>query len=162
MGQRDKEEGGGGGVRRQAGGGVKRKKRDGDYRDTDGEGKTPRKSSGNKRTSPPGSRIKPKHKGPPKFGAVGDIRKWLVPSYRENRLQKETTTGPQVLLETTGGSPSRNLAPRSLKGETEKDSSQRPPLKEPSKWSVLAGQRRRDSQLFKRTRKEPPSRQDKD
>ena len=51
-------------VRRQAGGGgVKRKKQDEDYRDSGGgEGKTPRRSPGTKRNSPPGPRIKPKHK----------------------------------------------------------------------------------------------------
>ena len=67
-GQGDMEEGGGV-VRRQAGGGgVKRKKQDEDYRDSGrGEGKTPRKSPGTKRNSPPGPRIKPKHKEAPQI-----------------------------------------------------------------------------------------------
>ena len=118
-------------ARRQAGGGgVKRKKQDEDHRDSGGgEGKTPRKSPGTKRNSPPGPRIKPKHKEAPQLrGAVGDIRRWLVPSHREgrelqdkdhrSRTQEETTQRPQASLEPRGGNNSRNLEPGSLQEAT--------------------------------------------
>ena len=127
-------------VRRQAGGGgVKRKKQDEDYRDSGGgEGKTPRRSPGTKRNSPPGPRIKPKYKEAPQLrGAVGDIRIWLVPSHREgrelqdkdhrSRTQEETTQRPQAPLEPRGGNNSRNLEPGSLQEATGKESNLDPP-----------------------------------
>ena len=103
--------------RQTGGGGVKRKKQDEDQRDSGGgEVKTPRRSPGTKRNSPPGPRIKPKHKEAPQLrGAVGDIRRWLVTSYREgrelqdkdhrSRTQEETTQRPHwnPEVETTPG-----------------------------------------------------------
>ena len=113
-GQRDKEEEGGGEKRRkpEGGGGTKRKLND----DSCGPGpgrvdKTPRRSPGGKRSSPPGPRMKPKHKEAPHIrGAVGDIRKWLAKPHREGReledigqkrsLQKDNNLGPKAPLET--------------------------------------------------------------
>ena len=141
-GQRDKKEEGGGEKRKkmEEGGGIKRKLDD----DTCGPGpgsrvdKTPRRSPGSKKHSPPGPKLKPKHKEAPHIrGAVGDIRKWLAKSYREGRElkdkdlqsshQRETITGPQALLDPTSGSSSRKLAPGSLEEDTGKDESQCPP-----------------------------------
>ena len=73
--------------------------------------KTPRKSPGGKRSSPPGPKLKPKHKEASHIrGAVGDIRKWLAKTHREGRelrdtgqersLQDDTNQGPKALLET--------------------------------------------------------------
>ena len=80
----------------------------------------------------------------------------MVPSHREgrelqdkdhrSRTQEETTQRPQASLEPRGGNNSRNLEPRSLHEATGKESNlDPPPLKEPSKWSSLASQRRRDN-----------------
>ena len=126
-------------ARRQAGGGgVKRKKQDEDHRDSGGgEGKTPRKSPGTKRNSPPGPRIKPKHKEAPQLrGAVGDIRRWVVSTSREGRelkdqdhkgrTQEDTTQRPQAPLEPRGGNNPRNLDPGSPQEATRKESSQDP------------------------------------
>ena len=73
--------------------------------------KTPRRSPGGKRSSPPGPNIKPKQKEALHIrGAVGDIRKWLAKPQREGRelettgqkriLQKDNNLGPKALLET--------------------------------------------------------------
>ena len=141
-GQRDKEEEGRGEKRRKSegGGGTKRKIDD----DSCGPGpgrvdKTPRRSPGGKRSSPPGPKMKPKHKEAPHIrGAVGDIRKWLAKPHREGReledtgqkrsLQKENTLGPKAPLETTDGRPSRKLEPGGLEEDPGKDQSQQTPL----------------------------------
>ena len=141
-GQRDKKEEGGGEKRKkiQEGGGTKRKLDE----DTCGPGpgprvdKTPRRSPGSKRHSPPGPKMKPKHKEAPHIrGAFGDIRKWLAKPQREGRdledkgqkrsLQPENTLGPKAPLETRDRRPSRKLAPDSSAEDPRKDQSQHPP-----------------------------------
>ena len=141
-GQRDKEEEGGGEKKRkmEGVGGTKRKLDD----DTCGPGpgprvdKTPRRSPGSKKHSPPGPKLKPKHKEAPHIrGAVGDIRKWLAKPHREGRdledkcqernLQPENNLGPKVLLEIKDRRPSSKLAPERLVEDPRKDQSQRPP-----------------------------------
>ena len=126
--------------RQTGGGGVKRKKQDEDQRDSGGgEVKTPRRSPGTKRNSPPGPRIKPKHKEAPQLrGAVGDIRRWVVSASREgrelkdrdhkSRTQEDKNQRPQAPLEPRDGSTSRNLDPGSLQEATRKENSQDPPL----------------------------------
>ena len=147
-----------------------------DQRDSGGgEVKTPRRSPGIKRNSPPGPRIKPKHKEAPQLrGAVGDIRRWVVSASREgrelkdrdhkSRTQEDKNQRPQAPLEPRDGSTSRNLDPGSPQEATRKESSQDPPpqLKEPSKWSMLAAQRRRDSQNQGRTVKKLTPRKGKE
>ena len=141
-GQRDKEEEGGGEKKKkmEGAGGIKRKLEE----DTCGPGpgprvdKTPRRSPGSKKHSPPGPKLKPKHKEAPHIrGAVGDIRKWLAKPHREGReledksqersLQPGNNLGPIVLLETRDRRPSRKLATESSVEDPRKDQSQRPP-----------------------------------
>ena len=97
----------------------------------------------------------------------------MVPSHREgrelqdkdhrSRTQEETTQRPQAPLEPRGGNNSRNLEPGSLQKATGKESNlDPPPLKEPSKWSLLAAQRRRDSQNQQRTKKQLTPRNSKE
>ena len=100
--------------------------------------KTPRRSPGSKKHSPPGPKLKPKHKEAPHIrGAVGDIRKWLAKPHREGRdledkcqkrnLQPDNNPGPKVLLEIKDRRPSSKLAPERLVEDPRKDQSQRPP-----------------------------------
>ena len=158
-GQRDKEEEGGGEKRRKSegGGGTKRKMND----DSCGPGpgrvdKTPRRSPGGKRSSPPGPKIKPNHKEAPlNRGAVGDIRKWLAKSYREGRelkdtgqrrgLQQDNTLGPKAPLETQTEAPPGSWRQGDCVRTQERTKVSAPPPLEPSKTPKPDKQGRREA-----------------
>ena len=118
--------------------------------------KTPRKSPGGKRSSPPGPKIKPKHKEAPHIrGAVGDIRKWLAKTHREGRelgdtgqersLQKDTNQGPKAPLETRIEDPPGDWSKaKSLRTQESTKVSAPPPL-EPSKTSEINRQGRKEA-----------------
>ena len=100
--------------------------------------KTPRRSPGGRRGSPPGPKIKPKHKeAPHNRGAFGDIRKWLAKPNREGRelegksqeiiLQEDSNLGHSALLETEIEAPPGTWTKTSGLRTHGKDGSQRPP-----------------------------------
>ena len=159
-GQRDKEEEGGGEKRKkiEGVGGTKRKLDDDTCEPGPGPrvDKTPRRSPGSKKHSPPGPKLKPKHKEAPHIrGAVGDIRKWLAKPHREGReledksqersLQPGNNLGPTVPLETRDRRPSRKLATESSVEDPRKDQSQRPPPLEPAEASETHRQGRKET-----------------
>ena len=81
----------------------------------------------------------------------------------KGRTQEDTTQRPQAPLEPRGGNNPRNQDLGSLQEATRKENSpDPPPLKEPSKWSLLAAQRRRDSQLQQRKGKKKTPRKAKE
>ena len=118
--------------------------------------KTPRRSPGGKRGSPPGPKIKPKHKeAPHNRGAFGDIRKWLAKPHREGRelrgigqeisLQEDNNQGHKALLETGMEDPPGSWTKASSLRTHGKDGSQRPPPLEPPKTSETDKQERREA-----------------